>query len=318
MPYGRLPTLTIRDTPKERSRFEMKFDVADTDVSIANAIRRTMIAEVPTMAIDLVTVIENTSPLHDEYIVHRLGLIPLTSDRVDEFEFAHDCEECDDHCPRCSVTFELKVVATPEPGIVRKVTSKDLQCMEADSSMISHSVVPVHDSGDDSRGASNDTGILIAKLTRSQRIHMTALARKGLGKDHAKWSPMCTVAYRIIPPAVELVLDKMNAMYSKEQKDELVVFSQGLLRLDDTTGNLDYETPFKMGRIAVTPDAVRKSGELAIAAGGSASEVVRYNHKPQRFEFTAETTGSVSPKRALAMALHILQRKIDALSAHQR
>lgn len=296
----------------------MKFDIADTDFSMANAIRRTMIAEVPTMAIDLVTVIENTSPLHDEYIVHRLGLIPLYSERVEEFEFAHDCEECDDHCPRCSVTFELKVVATAEPGVVRKVTSRDLQCLEADSSMISHSVVPVHDSGDESRGASNDTAILIAKLTRSQKIHMIALARKGLGKDHAKWSPMCTVAYRIVPQAVELILDRMNSLYSREQKDHLVAFSQGLLRLDDNTNSLEYETPFKMGRIAVTPDVVRKSGELAIAAGGNPSEVVKYNHKPQRFEFTAETTGALTPKRALAMALRILQRKIDALSAHQR
>lgn len=58
------------------------------DPSIANAIRRVMIAEVPTVAVENVFVFNNTSVMHDEVMAHRLGLIPILFDaeRLEDFQ----------------------------------------------------------------------------------------------------------------------------------------------------------------------------------------------------------------------------------------
>ncbi|CAD7966052.1 unnamed protein product [Amoebophrya sp. A25] len=72
------PELEIVDVNDDRMSFWLK----ECDTSVANALRRILIAEVPTLAIDLVTIYENSSVLFDEFIAHRLGLIPLESNGI--------------------------------------------------------------------------------------------------------------------------------------------------------------------------------------------------------------------------------------------
>lgn len=89
--YQRFPTVRIRDIKDD----VLKFELRDTDASIANALRRIMIAEVPTLAIDLVEIETNSSVLNDEFLAHRLGLIPIVSDRAMEMRLSRDCDACD-------------------------------------------------------------------------------------------------------------------------------------------------------------------------------------------------------------------------------
>ena len=86
----------------------IEFYLSNADLSFANALRRVIIAEVPTMAIDMVEIRANTSPLFDEFISHRLGLIPLVSTDINQYQYSLKCN-CKEGCDQCLVQFVLKV-----------------------------------------------------------------------------------------------------------------------------------------------------------------------------------------------------------------
>jgi hypothetical protein len=69
------PKITVRQLNRDRANFILE----NVDLSFANSLRRIMIADIPTVAIDMVEIRNNTTVLPDEFLAHRLGLIPLLS-----------------------------------------------------------------------------------------------------------------------------------------------------------------------------------------------------------------------------------------------
>ena len=65
------PKIQIIDLKQDSAEFRL----INADLAFANSLRRVIISEVPTMAIDMVDVYENTSPLFDDFVVHRIGNI---------------------------------------------------------------------------------------------------------------------------------------------------------------------------------------------------------------------------------------------------
>ncbi|ADG13365.1 DNA-directed RNA polymerase subunit D [Methanocaldococcus infernus] len=68
--------LNIKEKKKTRIGEEFIFSLK-APISFSNAIRRIMISEVPTFAIEDVFIYENSSSMDDEILAHRLGLIPI-------------------------------------------------------------------------------------------------------------------------------------------------------------------------------------------------------------------------------------------------
>lgn len=88
-----LPASAPKITVQRLTSAEVRLILDDVDISLANGLRRTMIAEVPTLAIDLVEIEANSSVLADEFIAHRLGLLPIYSERARYMKYSrvHMC-----------------------------------------------------------------------------------------------------------------------------------------------------------------------------------------------------------------------------------
>ena len=132
-----------------------------------NALRRLAISEVPTLAIDDVVMIDNSSVVHDEAVAHRLGMIPLRTD-LKRFVMPHNCD-CKSTlgCSKCRVLLVLDSEATERTRIV---TSGELKSEDEE-------VKPV------------SSEIPILTLAPGQKVKFEAYARLGNGKSHAKWQP---------------------------------------------------------------------------------------------------------------------------------
>ena len=91
---------------------EIVFDLKGAEPPLANALRRILISEIPTMAIEKVEMWQNTSIIADENLAHRMGLIPLAVDpRIFKMK------DGDKHDEFNSLRFKLHVTCTKKvPG----------------------------------------------------------------------------------------------------------------------------------------------------------------------------------------------------------
>ena len=87
----------------ELSERSAKFVLSNVSTSFANSVRRAMIADVPTLAIEYVNLYDNTSVLYDEQLVLRLSLIPLITD-IETYVPQAECNCGGGGCPACEVS----------------------------------------------------------------------------------------------------------------------------------------------------------------------------------------------------------------------
>lgn len=219
--------------------------VSEMNETLANAIRRYML-HVPVMAIDTVEISRNDSPLYDETIAHRLGLIPLeTEGSVNE---------------KSEGKFKLDI---SKEGTVY---SGDLK----GKPNIIYKKIP------------------LTTLSKGQELQLIALAKAGMGIEHAKFSPG-VMFYRNVS---EIIIDKELAdkvkaacpeSHIKEKGNKIVITDNGKKEISDVCEGIAHKA--------------RKNAEI-----NTTGEIV----------ITLESFGQMSSGDVFRKSIGVLKKDINA------
>lgn len=273
------------------------FDLINLDTSIASAFRRIMIAEVPSVAAESVFVFNNTSVIQDEVLAHRIGLIPLKVD-PDALQWVDSTvDEKDRFTDANTVVLTLDVTCTRNPHASKNSTdpkelyrnsnvyAKDLKFEPQGKQMETFKapVVPA------------DPDILLAKLRPGQEISLRAHCVLGIGSDHAKFSPVSTASYRLLP-TIEITQPICGEDAKKFQK----CFSSGVIGI-----NAQGE--------AYVKDARRDTVSREVLRHEEFEGKVKLGRKRNQFIFNVESSGAMPPEEIFFKSVRILKNKAEYL-----
>jgi len=191
----------------------IRFLVEDVDVSFANSLRRTMVAEVPMMVVEDIFYFDNSSLVPDEVLAHRVGLVPLKTN-LESYVLPEECDcNAELGCPKC-----------------RAVLTMDVEAGDDTMTVYSGELIP-----EDPSIAPVSNRIPLAKLAPGQAIKFEAYAQLGQGKVHAKWSPVSMCVYQNV--AVVEVKDEAATNKCLEAcGDGIATLDGGMLKIIDIQG----------------------------------------------------------------------------------
>ena len=252
-----------------------RFTLSGASPGFANAFRRAMIGEVPTLAIEDLRIYDNTSALFDEMLAHRIGLIPIKTD-LTTYTTQDKCTCGGAGCPSCTVTFTLSVEGP------KTVMSSDLIPQDPKTT-------PVYDN------------IPIVKLVKGQKLVIEARAILNTGREHAKWQPTLVCGYKNYP--VVTISDACDAcgMCVDECPRHIIGVKGKKVQV------LDGKLP--------DCSMCRLCEKACMASGIGEEPAIRISAEPDRFIFVVESDGSLPVKEILERALMYLRDQANELES---
>lgn len=282
------------------------FDLVHIDASIANAFRRICMAEVATLAIETVFVQNNTSVIQDEVLAQRLGLVPLTGNpgairamtwyRKDVMPDGSDRPPTIDN----TIVMKLNMECTRRPNAPKNATHPDE--LYENHSVYAKDLVfePIGAQkqrfGDDPIRSANPD-ILLVKLRPGQVIECEMHAHKGYGKDHAKFSPVCTATYRLLP-----VITLKEEIRGKSAERLAKCFPRGVIEVVEGLAVVKRPRNDTVSREVLRHEEFKGKVQLGRVR--------------DHFIFSVESTGQFDADYIFLEAVTVLQAKCERLKRH--
>lgn len=272
------------------------FKIKNIDVSIVNSIRRLIYTDIPNVGFYFkikdhfvendMNFIENKSPLHNEFLAHRLSLIPL-----------HFTEQEIENWNRDDYKFVLKKELTSNQDI-QDVTTEHFSIFDKDGKELPKSfvkrILPPNEITKDH--------ILITKLrpenNEKKSVHIEAYATKGIAIDCTCWSVVSTCVYfnTIDEEAADVALKKLLKNIPSEKKKSVEAEFNTLQKYRYFTKN-EFNEPssFTMtveSECAMSPKFIfHKAGQVCI---DKLNTIIEQFRNPKEKTVTIDNIGEIA------------------------
>ena len=203
------------------------FEMHDVDLAVANAIRRTILTDIPVVGFrgedsPSLNVLKNNGPLHNEFMLHRFGLIPIHFN--DEIVESFNTDD-----------YEFELYVENKGASMLNVTTKDFKVRKHGSELPAKEVTQLFPANPVTK-----EHILITRLRQGEELHVKGQAVLDIARSHAGFSPgFCTFSYMQDPvkaASATNVLDKERA-YKRNEHGDPVAYQ---FRIESVCGLTPY------------------------------------------------------------------------------
>ena len=289
---GTAPTVNanVFSNFKQSARNAIEFRMAPTDVAYVNALRRVVLTEVETVAFRSeilengatsdIKITKNSTPMSNEMLAHRIGLLPIHVANPLEWDSA-------------SHIFKLDVV-NDSPDTIDVVAS-DIKVLRVQGP--GEDPVPVPSVEFFHPDPYSKETALLAVLKghtatqEAESLSFEAVATIGIGRENSLFNPVCQCSYAYTPDTnpehIREHYENWLATHKKISKEEL------------------EQNPTKKGEL----EREFKTMEVARCY------LINEQGEPNSFDFTVESIGVLDPVYIVARALQVLQEKATFYSS---
>jgi DNA-directed RNA polymerase subunit D len=281
----------------------IKILITDTDAAQVNAIRRTILSDVPKMAISKVRFelgqtqdqkgeyFESVNALPDEVIAHRLAMIPIPT-YLDEFVFPEDdpanegLPEDQWGSPASQIIYHCSIRG---PSSENKEETKTVRA--GDLNVLGETKLQISESHQD---------IPLTILLHGQYLEFYAYATLGRGRDHAKWAPASAISFH--PREVAVLNNKKKAKI--------------LFDLDLGVSQADFGKDGRIDNIDMVEKMRKAMAQVSQGTGRDAdfNNAISMEKVDREFVFSFDTDGSLSPEVVFNQACEVLSTRFVLLN----
>ena len=175
--------------PTSSTPLLLRGKIKNVRTSLVNALRRSILEDLPSLAIHTVRIKESKCVLDDGNLSDRLSLVPIDCTDIDKLIHKDDCL-CDDYCDKCSATLQLREKHPIDSGSLNPWMVTDLDLVSLNHKTIRPATQSIENEAERFKRRIN-----LAPIAPGQEIDLQAIVKLGIGRQHAKFKPACRVVF---------------------------------------------------------------------------------------------------------------------------